>query len=460
MEIKCQDSTELKAEGNELFREMISFSVGDKRADMLAKIYSNGEIITYNMDNNCYYSDDRAVRSPLENEISTETLDDLCKAAEIQVRNDYGRIQSMTMKDNALYSNRFEFNAYEDMTNIVDSMQISSGTVIADLKGTDANGKAIDAYIIVHGEVSVTFEGEDYDDPADFPVELKEIIKQDRLWADERVYVSNNNWFELVVNEGYDAQVIDCEGSCVAALYESLAEAINDEIDNGSLQAQKLPVSHCDFVMDGGGSYVNYQYTLPEGLYNTIYNMGANEKVQLDGFYNDIILIVTKDADYNKESKDNMNVVNVDFQLNGKSIATTEDIHVTELEEILSSIRNGEVQGTKTLVDETRTLPQIEANEKEEIARQKELLTAHRTESIIGLQITTNDFQNAEIVATQGNEITCRMNDSMDLRTFSCDELINNQDDKSVREALKQYKEEHKEDVASEITNKKQSVGR
>lgn len=434
MEIKCQDSTELKAEGNELFREMISFSVGDKRADMLAKIYSNGEIITYNMDNNCYYSDDRAVRSPLENEISTETLADLCKAAEIQVRNDYGRIQSMTMKDNALYSNRFEFNAYEDMTNIVDSMQISSGTVIADLKGTDANGKAIDAYIIVHGEVSVTFEGEDYDDPADFPVELKKIITQDRLWADERVYVSNNNWFELVVNEGYDAQVIDCEGSCVGTLYESLAEAINDEIDNGSLQAQKLPDSHCGFVLNGGGSYVNYRYRLPEDTFASIDNMGIDEALHLDNYYNGVILEMTKKADYDANKN-----VTVGFRVNGKLIAEADNIHVAELEEILTAIRNGEVQGNVTLKNETRTLPQIVAE--------------NEANDIVGLLINV-DGKNAYITAVKGNTITCAEAGNGEIKSYSCEELISNQDDKCVREALRRYKEGNKEDEIKETREK------
>ena len=432
MKIKYQDSTELKTEGSELFREMISFSVDDKRADMLAKIYSNGEVIAYNMDNNCYYSEDSAVHSPVGNVIPLETLEDLCRAAEKQVKNDYERIKINTMQDNTNYSNGFEFNVYEDMTSIVDSMQISSGTVIADLVGEDVNGNAIDAYIIVHGEVNVTFEDEDYDDPADFPEELKKLISQKSDWVnDERVYVGNNNWFELVVNEGYDAQVIDCEGCSIRTLYEWLAESINEEIDNGSIQAQKLPDFHHDFVMGGSGSYVNYRYRLPEDIIDTIDNLVDGEALHFDNYYNGVVLEMTKCADY-----DTYKNVTVDFRLGGKIIAEADNIHVTDLEEILTSIRDGEVQGNKTLINETRTLPQIVAE--------------NEANDIEGLLICV-DGKCAYITATDGNIITCKEVNSGESKFFRCEELINNQDDKSVREALRRYKEGNKEDELKEI---------
>ena len=115
--------------------------------------------------------------------------------------------------------------------------------------------------------------------------------------------------------------------------------------------------------------YSDYEpaYKLPDGVYETIYNMGANEKLHLDNFSlaSNIVLEITKDSDYDKnqnivimdmDGKDYMNLVKVDFMVEGKSIATTYDIHVSELEKTLTEILNDEFEA---LIDETRPLSEI-----------------------------------------------------------------------------------------------------
>lgn len=106
-------------------------------------------------------------------------------------------------------------------------------------------------------------------------------------------------------------------------------------------------------------------YQFPEGVYDTIRDMGSNEHVTLDGYLGDAVMVITKDADYDTNRNrivmdmvgaEEMNLVTVDFQMNGKSIASTYDIHVSDLESVLTDIRNGD---TGYLVDESRPLEEI-----------------------------------------------------------------------------------------------------
>lgn len=106
-------------------------------------------------------------------------------------------------------------------------------------------------------------------------------------------------------------------------------------------------------------------YQLPEGVYDTIRDMGSNEHITLDGYLGDTVMVITKDADYDTNRNrivmdmvgaEEMNLVTVDFQMNGRSIASTYDIHVSELESVLTDIRNGD---TGYLVDESRPLEEI-----------------------------------------------------------------------------------------------------
>ena len=111
------------------------------------------------------------------------------------------------------------------------------------------------------------------------------------------------------------------------------------------------------------------RYALPEGLYDTIYKMSANEVVHTDEYMDDVVLAIKKDADFrynsvimDREMKEEFNMVTVDFEINGKSIASTSDIHVQDLEQTLNDIRDGK---TGCLIDETRPLADVVKEYKE-----------------------------------------------------------------------------------------------
>ena len=88
---------------------------------------------------------------------------------------------------------KFNFEVYENMRDIKDSMFIDSDTCICSLEC-----EAGKVEIIVCGEVRVTFENEVYRRYSEFPDELKSLMETNRDWElDDRVYVGNNNWFEI-----------------------------------------------------------------------------------------------------------------------------------------------------------------------------------------------------------------------------------------------------------------------
>lgn len=130
----------------------------------------------------------------------------------------------------------FWLNPDIDMTQIKDSMQIDSGTTIATLK-TKNHFISLE----VRGEVKVWFNpdkngeptnGDYYIYPSEFPQELKDLIAKkteiyrkdgdnkgiEHTWSlDDRVYMSENNWFEIFKGEdendtALSADTIDIEG--------------------------------------------------------------------------------------------------------------------------------------------------------------------------------------------------------------------------------------------------------
>lgn len=99
-----------------------------------------------------------------------------------------------------------------DLSQYTDSMMFDSGTEIA--KGQFMKkGKYCDITLKVLGEVSVTFKGETYHNPSEFPDELMErIITHPNNWdvtapsgegndnTESDIYVGMNNWFEYCVD--------------------------------------------------------------------------------------------------------------------------------------------------------------------------------------------------------------------------------------------------------------------
>lgn len=118
----------------------------------------------------------------------------------------------------------YAFNQFIDLKNIKDSMQLDSGQVIATLQTPEGF-----LSLEVKGEVRVFWDadgldagfgvyGECYRHPSLFDNELKKLIETKEDWEnDKRVYVIDNNWFEVFY--GIDdedlapiSDVVDVEG--------------------------------------------------------------------------------------------------------------------------------------------------------------------------------------------------------------------------------------------------------
>lgn len=136
------------------------------------------------------------------------------------------------------------FESFYDLTKITDSMQIDSDELLAEM---EKNG--FTATLEVRGDVKVWWneragdpmEGECYTYPSEFPEKLKQLIAggytaDEGHWTlDPRLYISENNWFELFVSEpGYetipDAEVVDVEGLNDKEVFDLLYEAIEERI--------------------------------------------------------------------------------------------------------------------------------------------------------------------------------------------------------------------------------------
>lgn len=102
---------------------------------------------------------------------------------------------------------KVNFNCDENLKQYTDSMLFDSGTIVASLD-CEHNGYKICIDLKVCGEVDVTYKGEDYRYPSDFPDELKEIIKNEPTWFihTDDLYVTNNNWFEYIYDCSYNGQ--------------------------------------------------------------------------------------------------------------------------------------------------------------------------------------------------------------------------------------------------------------
>lgn len=73
-------------------------------------------------------------------------------------------------------------------------------------------------------------------------------------------------------------------------------------------------------------------------------------------------IIVVKDADFDssRDSLDDFNMVTLKFVVNDRDIASTHDIHVSDVEKVLNDLRHGD---TSVLVDESTPLPELVVSE-------------------------------------------------------------------------------------------------
>jgi hypothetical protein len=109
--------------------------------------------------------------------------------------------------------NSFTFKQHIDMTNINSSLELNSDTVIADI--AFENGNAIELKIL--GDVRVEYKGDIYKEPASFPADLMDKIKQNL--DDDALIIWDQNWFELIYKDAngnyldrdYDDNTFDAE---------------------------------------------------------------------------------------------------------------------------------------------------------------------------------------------------------------------------------------------------------
>lgn len=150
---------------------------------------------------------------------------------------------------------KMKFEVVTSASNIKDSMQLDSGTVICTLtKGNDS------VEIRVCGDVAVYWHPNSKQNeepnilriPSEFPEELKTLISGSyakiyteptseklRWELDERVSVSSNNWFEIFLNESI-SDVIDIAGESDIELLIDCIEYLEnnkynlDKVNNAS----------------------------------------------------------------------------------------------------------------------------------------------------------------------------------------------------------------------------------
>ena len=103
-----------------------------------------------------------------------------------------------------------KFECDEDLSKYTDSMLFDSGENIAHAEFVSGE-KTLTLDLDICGEVRVTYKGETYCRPSEFPDELKELIKKNpNRWdtvapsgegndeEDSDIYVEFNNWFEVI----------------------------------------------------------------------------------------------------------------------------------------------------------------------------------------------------------------------------------------------------------------------
>ena len=102
-----------------------------------------------------------------------------------------------------------------------DSMCFDSGTTICRYKeGDDV------VEVEVRGYVTVDFNGEEYRHYSDMPKELQELFENGRAYNDERVLITENNWYEVFFNWDEDYDVAEIEGTEVVELTQYCKECM------------------------------------------------------------------------------------------------------------------------------------------------------------------------------------------------------------------------------------------
>lgn len=133
----------------------------------------------------------------------------------------------------------------EELSQYTESMLFDSGEEIA-YGEFQVNGHNVSVSLEVRGEVRVTYKGETYRTPTEFPDELKALIKEHpHNWdayspsgegndkEDGNIFVGNNNWFEFIFsvedepeNDGFVCEIDLSEAGADDVLKEMLKVAV------------------------------------------------------------------------------------------------------------------------------------------------------------------------------------------------------------------------------------------
>lgn len=98
------------------------------------------------------------------------------------------------MTDTRVFKETF-FDCEDDLSVYADSLLFTDDEVVASYEAENENGNKIEIRLIVTGDVDVTYGGERYRNPDDFPEEMRDVIKRGEY---DKLEIENNNWFEVV----------------------------------------------------------------------------------------------------------------------------------------------------------------------------------------------------------------------------------------------------------------------
>ncbi len=149
----------------------------------------------------------------------------------------------VTANENAMICTEFEC---DNLSPYVDSMLFDSGRMIARGVFVYSNDgveidKEITITLVVSGEVSVTYKGEVYHSPSEFPDKLIELIKRNSDWmtyapsgegndeAEGDIYVTLNNWFEYTCNGDGELYEDDLSKATPEMILEDMKEIARQE---------------------------------------------------------------------------------------------------------------------------------------------------------------------------------------------------------------------------------------
>lgn len=105
----------------------------------------------------------------------------------------------------------FEMNV--DLKVLPDSMCMDSGELICTYK--DGNDTI---EIETRGYVTVDFNEERYRHYSDMPSELQELFDSGEAYDDDRVLITENNWYEVFLNYDEEYDVAEIEGYTIEEL--------------------------------------------------------------------------------------------------------------------------------------------------------------------------------------------------------------------------------------------------